>query len=413
MAADKALIAGAAKVAGAKAKLDNATLDAFTDLGEDIGQAAENILADMQEKENARNEAIDEGLSTINSQSIKLPNDHVGQIYDTPPVQEFYKKPVNTLTGILNVQGANFNYDTVTMQNQDVIDQQKAAQTMQNIVTSEIEKRNGYLAQVQTAGFKYNPLYNTESEEGKAVQAYLDGTVKWEPKETGGDPNSFGYKVGDKFYTTAQMQKMLGNATAPDNSKEVFDFLDNSSKRSFSTATNNQEADVIGARIKKEILANENTLNNFLVHRSGYSLQTLNNQADFKPEEEVDKFVSEQRAMHYDAPSAEPTITPNKAFDIAQDQKAEDEFNQFVDGLSEPTRNIFSLTNGVPRLQRALDSNTFQKNLAAGGVQVSKKVSQYVGVPDEYTVTYKNKTSKPLNLTQDIDYLKDIIKSLY
>ena len=25
----------------------------------------------------------------------------------------------------------------------------------------------------------------------------------------------------------------------------------------------------------------------------------------------------------------------------------------------------------------------------------------------------KNKTSKPLNLTQDIDYLKDIIKSLY
>jgi hypothetical protein len=209
------------------------------------------------------------------------------------------------------------------------------------------------------------------------------------------------------------MQKMLGNATAPDNSKEVFDFLDNSSKRSFSTATNNQEADVIGARIKKEILANENTLNNFLVHRSGYSLQTLNNQADFKPEEEVDKFVSEQRAMHYDAPSAEPTITPNKAFDIAQDQKAEDEFNQFVDGLSEPTRNIFSLTNGVPRLQRALDSNTFQKNLAAGGVQVSKKVSQYVGVPDEYTVTYKNKTSKPLNLTQDIDYLKDIIKSLY
>lgn len=413
MAADKALIAGAAKVAGAKAKLDTATLSAFTDLGEDIGQYAQNILATMQKNEEARNEAINEGLSTINSQSIKPSNDIVGGMFDTPSVQEFFKAPINTLTKALNVQGVNFNYDTEITQNQDVMDQQKNAQIMQNVVTSETEKRNNYLAIVQEPGFKYNLFYDTESEEGKAAQAYLDGTAKWESKESGEDPNSFGYKVNNKFYTTAQMQKIVNNAIAPDNSKEVFNFLDNSSKRSFSAATNNAEADQISKRISNEILSDENTLNNFLVYRTGRSLQTLKKQKNFKAEDEVDRFINEQRAMHYDVPSAEPTITPNKAFDIAQDKKAEDKFNQFVDGLSEPTRNIFSLTNGVPRLQRALDSNTFQKNLAAGGVQVSKKVSQYVGVPDEYTVTYKNKTSKPLNLTQDIDYLKDIIKSLY
>tara|TARA_R100001440_G_scaffold54073_2_gene73911 strand:- start:15501 stop:16745 length:1245 start_codon:yes stop_codon:yes gene_type:complete len=414
MAADRALIAGAAKVAGAKAKLDNATLNAFTDLGKIVGENAQSILKDMQEKENARNEAIAEGLSTINSQSIKPPNEHVGTIYDTSSTQEIYNKPVGTLTGVLNIQGTNFNYDAQTTQNKDVMDQQNAAQTMSNVVTSEMEKRNGYLAQVQTAGFNYSPFHDIKSDEGIATQAYLDGTAKWEPKEPGGDPNSYGYRVGDKFYTTAQMQKIVGNATAPDNSKEVFDFLDNSSKRSFSTATNNQEADVIGARIKSEILADENTLNNFLVHRGGgTSLQTLKSQKGFDAGNEIDRFINEQRAMHYDAPSTEPTITPNKAFDIAQDKKEEDEFNTFVDGLSMPSYNIFSLTNGVPRLQRALDSNTFQKDLAAGGVQVSKKVSQYVGVPDEYTVTYKNKTSKPLNLTQDIDYLQDIIKSLY
>ena len=303
MAADKALIAGAAKVAGAKAKLDTATLDAFTDLGEEIGQHAENVLADMQEKENARNEAITEGLSTINSQSIKPPNNHVGTLYDTPLTQEIYNKPVGTLTSVLNIQGTNFNYDAQTTQNKDVMDQQKAAQTMTNVVTSEIEKRNGYLATVQDAGFKYSPFHDIESEEGKAAQAYLDGTAKWEPKEPGGDPNSYGYKVGDKFYTTSQMQKIVGNATAPDNSKEVFDFLDNSSKRSFKTATNNKEANVIGARIKSEILANENTLNNFLVHRAGgMSLQTLKGQPGFKAEDEIDRFINEQRAMHYDAP---------------------------------------------------------------------------------------------------------------
>ena len=303
MAADKALIAGAAKVAGAKAKLDNATLNAFTDLGEDIGQAAENILATMQENEEARTNAINEGLSTINSQSIKPPNDHAGTLYDTPLTQEIYNKPVGTLTNVLNIQGANFNYDAQATQNKDVIDQQKAAQTMTNVVTSEMEKRNGYLATVQDAGFKYSPFHDIESEEGKAVQAYLDGTVKWEPKEPGGDPNSYGYKVGNKFYTTAQMQKIVGNATAPDNSKEVFDFLDNSSKRSFKTATNNKEANVISARIKSEILANENTLNNFLVHRAGgMSLQTLKGQPGFKAENEIDRFINEQRAMHYDAP---------------------------------------------------------------------------------------------------------------
>lgn len=415
MAADKALIAGAAKVAGAKAKLDNATLDAFTDLGEEIGQHAENVLASMQENEEARNEAIDEGLSTINSQSIKPPNDHVGTLYDTPLTQEIYNKPVGTLTNVLNIQGANFNYDAQTTQNKDVMDQQKTAQTMSNLVTSEIEKRNGYLATVQDAGFKYSPFHDIESEEGKATQAYLDGTAKWEPKEPGGDPNSYGYKVGNKFYTTAQMQKIVGNATASDNSKEVFNFLDNSSKRSFKTATNNKEADVISARIKSEILANENTLNNFLVHRAGgMSLQTLKSQPGFKEENEIDRFISEQRAMHYNAPSAEPTLTPNKLYDINQDKQELEKFNAYLDTL---TLGRGGMRSGFqkPTLDAWLNSNKGSMTLSEGGFSLAK-IEYEEGPPDISLVNdangRKSKLEPEMLKTRNMQYIKNVMTAL-
>ena len=416
MAADKALIAGAAKVAGAKAKLDNATLDAFTDLGEEIGQHAENVLASMQENEEARDEAINEGLSTINSQSIKPPNDHVGTLYDTPSTQEIYNKPVGTLTNVLDIQGTNFNYDAQTMQNQDVMDQQKDAQTMQNVVTSEMDKRNGYLAQVQTPGFNYNPLYDIESEDGKAAQAYLDGTAKWESKESGGKPNSFGYKVGDNFYTTSQMEKIVGNATAPDISKNVFNSLDDSSKRSFSTASNNVEADEMGKRIANEILGDESTLNNFLVHRTGYSLQTMRSKGNFDEMKinEVNEFINEQRAMHYDAPSAEPTLTPNKLYDINQDKQELEKFNAYLDTV---TLGRGGLRSGFqkPTLEGWVNSKAGIKSLSEGGFSLAK-IEYEEGPPDISLVNdangRKSKLEPEMLKTRDMDYIKNVMRAL-
>ena len=74
MAADKALIAGAAKVAGAKAKLDNATLDAFTDLGDDIMKGAESILANIQAEEKARTEEYEKDQNDVTSGGVVIPD---------------------------------------------------------------------------------------------------------------------------------------------------------------------------------------------------------------------------------------------------------------------------------------------------------------------------------------------------
>ena len=65
MAADKALIAGAAKVAGAQAKVDYATTKAFTDLGEDILENSQKVKADMEEAQNELNDLYDKDLSAL------------------------------------------------------------------------------------------------------------------------------------------------------------------------------------------------------------------------------------------------------------------------------------------------------------------------------------------------------------
>ena len=78
MAADKALIAGAAKVAGAQSKLDNATLDAFTDLGGDIEEQVQLNLKNLQEQQEANDKAQGEQYASVETNTPDVPGPLVG-----------------------------------------------------------------------------------------------------------------------------------------------------------------------------------------------------------------------------------------------------------------------------------------------------------------------------------------------
>ena len=78
MAADKALIAGAAKVAGAQAKVDYATTKAFTDLGEDIEEQVQLNLKNLQEQQEANDKAQGEQYASVETNTPDVPEGLVG-----------------------------------------------------------------------------------------------------------------------------------------------------------------------------------------------------------------------------------------------------------------------------------------------------------------------------------------------
>ena len=83
MAADKALIAGAAKVAGAQAKVDYATTKAFTDLGEDIEEQVQLNLKNLQEQEEANSTFQTKQYESVASSVPVVPEGLINTPFET------------------------------------------------------------------------------------------------------------------------------------------------------------------------------------------------------------------------------------------------------------------------------------------------------------------------------------------
>jgi len=339
MAADKALIAGAAKVAGAKAKLDNATLDAFTDLGEDVMKGAESILATMKENQEAYDEEYNSDVGEIRTNALTLDEDVNVSMFGTDETVKKMDDASTAATDELNKVGAtNFDFYDASKKGK-IFELRKEAQKMSSITNSELDKLNESKKMIND-GFKKSQFVEQGNENYMIFDAYLKGNAKWRSGEETKKADRFGYEIemnGTKrFVTRSEMDEARKYYFQKDNSAEVVDFINNSTKRKFKTATNNAQANIIFKQEKEALLSNMDNLEKLVISQSPNDLQTIKNQftknGKFNKENyedflkrQGDQYLQEQQALHYTPPEVDD---PKE--DIFKDAK------EFIAGLTLP-----------------------------------------------------------------------------
>jgi hypothetical protein len=326
MAADKALIAGAAKVAGAKAKLDNATLDAFTDLGDDVMKGAESILADIQAQEKARTEEYENDKNDINAGGVVIPDSLKGTKFFGAEGMGMIEDPSNLATQALNNNPQNFDYNEA-IKDGKIQESFMDANKYISVTSSELKKLNAD-REAFNEDFKISPLVDTNDEKYQMFMAHVKDKAEWGSFVTGPAKkigrktiDSFGYKAvingKEVVYTPAQMDEARKYYFQKDDTGDVTDFIEDSTKRRFKTATNNAQANAIFEDEKKKLLANKENLEKLVVNTSGLSMQTLKNkygeEYDNFLERQGEQYLQEQQALHYTPPKVdEPKEDPYK-----------------------------------------------------------------------------------------------------
>ena len=339
MAADKALIAGAAKVAGAKAKLDNATLDAFTDLGDDVMKGAESILADIQAQEKARTEEYENDKNDINAGGVVIPDSLKGTKFFGAEGMGMIEDPSNLATQALNNNPQNFDYNEA-IKDGKIQESFMDANKYISVTSSELKKLNAD-REAFNEDFKISPLVDTNDEKYQMFMAHVKDKAEWGSFVTGPAKkigrktiDSFGYKAvingKEVVYTPAQMDEARKYYFQKDDTGDVTDFIEDSTKRRFKTATNNAQANAIFEDEKKKLLANKENLEKLVVNTSGLSMQTLKNkygeEYDNFLERQGEQYLQEQQALHYTPPKVdEPKEDPYK------------NAKEFIAGLTLPT----------------------------------------------------------------------------
>ena len=118
--------------------------------------------------------------------------------------------------------------------------------------------------------------------------------------------------------------------------------------------------------------------------------------------------------MHYDAPSAEPTLTPNKVYDINQDKQELEKFNAYLDTL---TLGRGGMRSGFqkPTLDAWLNSNKGSMSLSGGGFSLAK-IEYEEGPPDISLVNdangRKSKLEPEMLKTRNMQYIKNVMTAL-
>ena len=326
MAADKALIAGAAKVAGAKAKLDYATTKAFTELGDDIMKGTESILADMQAKDKARTDEYNKDQKDVNNGQIIINDSLKGTKYFGNEGMGMIEDPSNLATQALNNNPQNFDYNEA-IKDGKIQESFNDANKYVNVASSELEKLNSDRVAL-SKNFKISPLVDTDDEKYQMFLAHTKDQAEWGSfvsgvaKKAGRKTvDAFGYKAvingKEVVYTPAQMDEAREYYFQKDDSGDVVDFIDNSTKRRFKTATNNAKANAIFEDEKKKLFANKENLEKLVVNTSGLSMQTLKDKYgegyDAFLERQGERYLQEQQALHYTPPEVdEPDVDEYK-----------------------------------------------------------------------------------------------------
>lgn len=321
MAADKALIAGAAKVAGAKAKLDYATTKAFTELGEDILENSQKVQADMAEAQNELNDLYDEDQSEIRTNALTLDEDVNVSIFGTDETVKKMDDAATAATEELDRVGArSFDFYDESKKGK-IFELRREAQKMSSITNSELDKLNESKKMIND-GFEISQFTEIKNEKYIIYSQYLKGNAKWRSGEKTKKADRFGYEIemnGTKrFVTRSEMDDARKYYFQKDNSAEFANFLEDSTARRFKSATTNAEAEIIFNDEKKTLDSDIDNLEKFVINRMGPNTTkdglknrlTKKGVFDKVGYEELLKdyggtFLREQQALHYKPPKVD------------------------------------------------------------------------------------------------------------
>ena len=269
MAADKALIAGAATVAGAKAKVDYATTKAFTELGEDILENSQKVQADMKEAQNELNDLYDKDLSEIRTNAYTLDTDVATSMFGTPDVVGTVDAPSTAANEELDKVGARgFDFYDASKKG-DIAKKRKEAQMMVSITNAELDKLNES-KKIINDGFEKSQFTEIKHESYIIYDQYLKEKTKWVKGEETGKSDRYGYELEDgTFVTRSEMDKHRQYYFQKDNSAEFANFLEDSTKRRFKSATTNAQAEIIFNDEKEKLNSDIDNLEKFVINRMG------------------------------------------------------------------------------------------------------------------------------------------------
>ncbi len=323
MAADKALIAGAAKVAGAKAKLDTATLDAFTDLGSDMEEAVQLNLKNLQEQQEANDKAQGEQYASVETNTPDVPEDLVGS-----PMENIIREEEAKYTKYGFEQAKGFQVGDEAVLNDPVLkEKRKNLETAVAISNREnnyiIESRVNYLK--NSKGRHVDPT----SKNSILGTSLYNGNYEWgKNTETG----KMEYTVDGKKYTIAEARAAMDEISAPDISGDVFKGVQNNTKEAFKGALNDLQVKSVIDNFKRTLdpvsvnkdgstLINTQNLKNaetfYIGQNPGVSVGALRGQytdnktgvfneenyADFLSTQ-IDSYLTSQKNQHYTPPEA-------------------------------------------------------------------------------------------------------------
>ena len=331
MAADKALIAGAAKVAGAKANLDYATTKGLTDAADEIVKASESILTKMQETQDAYTKLYEADVDDINKNQYNT-DKLVGGLFMNEHGLKVIQEPTGLAMDELKKQGAQTFDFTEALKGGILQEAHQNSQKYVNIANGENDKLNED-KKIFNKNYKKSPLVEISDERYKMFMALHKGEANWGPftepilgKSGEGklrgrnNADKFKYKVNidgkDVYYTTAQMDEARRYVFQRNDSQSIRDVIEDSSERQFKTAANNKQANGILDKEKESLFKDKERLEKLATNLSGMDIDALKeafikdgkfDEIGYKKQlEEIGgRFLQEQMDLHYTPPEVD------------------------------------------------------------------------------------------------------------
>lgn len=424
MAADKALIAGAAKVAGAQAKLDYATTKAFTDLGEDMESQIQLNLKNLQEKEEANTTFQTKQYNSVLNSVPPVPEDMVGT-----PFEINIRNTTDTYakygTGLVSeAEAGSQTFETRQLTDPKLQEYQK---DMQNVTAISI-RENDYITKSQVEYLKNS---NGRHIDPSSPNSILATTVykrdfKFDGKDT--------YTVNGKEYSSFEVRAAMDEVSSPDISEDVFNSVKNNTKDAFKGALNNLQAEQVVKDFKRtlnpffevdgEKSINEQNLKNaetfYIGQNPGVSVGALRNQykdkktgefqedkyADFLSTQ-IDSYLTSQKNQHY---------TPPEAPEVEEEDEPEGDTPYFIAQKSMLDKILKSnkLGENMYRLGKSpsisyYKSNEFKKMLPPQLTYV--KEGDVVQIQDKKNTNINHIIDPELSLEYNINQLEALLRS--
>lgn len=345
MAADRALIAGAAKVAGAKAKLDNATLDAFTDLGDDIQEAVQLNLKNLQESEEANTNFQNEMYNAVESSIPSIPESLVNTPFELN-IRNSTDEYAQYGTGIASqAKAGSQTFETRQLTDPKLQEYQKNMET----VTATAIRENNYITESRENYLKNSKGRHIDPTSANSILAtnIYNRNFEFDGKNE--------YIVEGKKYSRSQVRAALDEVSSPDISEDVFNSIKNNTKEAFKGALNNLQADQVVKdfkrtlnpffEIKGETVVNKQNLKNaesfYIGQNPGVSIGALKSQytkdGKFNEKEyagflsdQIDGYLTSQKNQHYTPPEAPEVEEEETETDTPYLQAQKDMLNKIL-----------------------------------------------------------------------------------